>query len=332
MAYYLKGIGDEALRINEILPSFDARINKFIIGHTAGIISGEFNNFYASAIDRGVVVQGGMMQAYGFFGMSDSNTQINFLMPSTTSYIHIYAEIDLSVVPNNFEIKSTAMSNSSAYTFRQENLFNVPNGKYQFPLWMVTLTASTIMLSDRRAYITKPADAVTAENYTTSGGIASKFSTQETDYTSKYNSAIATANSKLPKMTLVLSNKSYTITTAGVGSQTYTLNSGTTVSSGDLLFVNGRVTNFGNRTICGLVRMQTSVIGWVTITMGGNGMPYSCIDTLGISITLGSSTSQLTCGGYCRTRIRGDSYDSSGHNISLANADYTIDSIYKINL
>ena len=91
MANYLKGIGDSALRVNEILPGFDARINNFIIGHTVGIIKNEYNEFQASTIDRGVIVKSGMLQAYGYFACSDTDTQINFIMPSTTQYVHIYA-------------------------------------------------------------------------------------------------------------------------------------------------------------------------------------------------------------------------------------------------
>lgn len=321
MANYLKGIGDAATRANEILPGFDARINSFIIGHTAGIIKNEYNEFQANSVDRGVIVKSGMMQAYGFFACSDTDTQINFIMPSTTQYVHIYAEIDLTVVPNRFEIKTTPMSNSAVWIARQDNLKNTPNGKYQMPLWQVTLTATTITLADKRVFISKLTDAITAENYTASGGIASKFSGVESNI-----------NTRMPKWDLMLSNKSYTINTNGVGEQVYTLNAGTTVNSGDLLFVNARVTNFGNRTLCGLVRMETGVSGWLTLSMGGNGIPYSCIDVVGISLSLGNSNNQVKCGGYCRTRIRGDSYDANGHNISLGDAAYTIDSIYKINL
>jgi hypothetical protein len=122
MAYYLKGIGDAAAKVNEIPPSLDARINKFFAGHTAGVIKSEFNEFGASAIDRGVIIRGGLMQAQGYFGCSDTETQINFVMPQSTNYVQIYAEIDLSVVPNRFEIKASPMSNTSAYTFRQDNL------------------------------------------------------------------------------------------------------------------------------------------------------------------------------------------------------------------
>jgi hypothetical protein len=321
MANYLKGIGDSVLRTNEILPGFDARINKFLIGHTAGIIKGEFNEFSANIIDRGVVVKSGMLQAYGYFACADTDTQINFVMPSSTNYVHIYGEIDLSVVPNKFEVKATPMSNTQAWSPRQDDLKTIPNGRYQFPLWQATLTASTIVLTDKRTFISKPSDAVKAEGYTASGGIASRFSSVDTSI-----------NTRMPKWTLILSNKSYTITTSGTGEQTYTLNSGTTVSSGDLLFVNARITNFGNRTMCGLVRMATGVTGWVTLSMGGVGMPYSCIDVVGVSLTLENNSNKIKCGGYCRTRIRGDNYDDTGHNISLGNADYTIDSIYKINL
>ena len=164
MANYLKGIGDAITRTNEILPSFDARILNFLTGHTSGIIRGEFYEFDASKIDRGVVVRGGLVQAHGYFGCADTDTQINFVMPSTTQYVHIYAEIDLSVVPNRFEIKATGLSNSTAWTPRQDNLRSSTSGRYQFPLWQVTLTATTITLADRRAYIAKPLNAVNAEH------------------------------------------------------------------------------------------------------------------------------------------------------------------------
>jgi hypothetical protein len=321
MANYLKGIGDAATRANEILPGFDARINSFIIGHTAGIIKNEYNEFQANTVDRGVIVKSGMMQAYGFFACSDTDTQINFIMPSTIQYIHIYAEIDLTVAPNRFEVKTTPMSNSAVWIARQDNLKDTPNGKYQMPLWQVTLTATTITLADKRVFISKPTDAITAEDYTANGGIASRFSSVNTNI-----------NTRMPKWTLILSNKSYSINTGGMGEQTYTLNQGATVNSGDLLLVNARVTNFGNRTMCGIVRMATGVQGWVTLSMGGAGMPYSCIDVLGVSLALGSANNQIKCGGNCRTRIRGDEYDSGGHKISLGDAAYTIDSIYKINL
>jgi hypothetical protein len=132
-------------------------------------------------------------------------------------------------------------------------------------------------------------------------------------------------------MTLLMTAKSYTITTAGVGSTTQSVNSGTSVASGDLLLVNARITNYGTRAFSGIVRVASGAAGWLTATFGGNGIPYSTIDTIGVSINY-SSTTQLILGGFCRTRIRGDSYDDSGQKLTLSDAAYTIDSIYKINL
>jgi len=191
MANYLKGIGDASARINEILPSLDARIYNFIIGHTAGIIRGEFYEFNARVITRGVVVESGMMQAHGFFGACDTETQINFVMPSTTQYCHLYAEIDLMVVPNRFEIKATALSNSTAFTFRQDNLRAVSNGRYQFPLWQVTLTATTITLTDRRAYINKPLNAVNSEHANEGTTLAQTDSSNRVATTSYVRQAIS---------------------------------------------------------------------------------------------------------------------------------------------
>lgn len=169
MSNYLKGIGDAATRANEILPSFDARINKFFMGHTAGIIRGEYEEFAAEVIDRGVIVKSGFMTAYGYFGACDTETQINFIMPTAVSYIHIYAEIDLAPVPNTFAIKATALSNSSAWTAQQDDLLTELSGKFQFPLYLVTVTSLAITLTDRRTFIEKPLGAINADNASVAG-------------------------------------------------------------------------------------------------------------------------------------------------------------------
>jgi hypothetical protein len=175
MAFYLKGIGDTVTRTNEILPALDARINKFLVGHTAGVIKNEFYEFTAQTIDRGIVIKSGMMVAYGYFAMTDTDVQFNFMTPSNTMYVQVYAEVNLSVVPNRFEIKTTTMSANTIFNPQQDNLRQIPNGKYQMPLWQVTLTNNSVILTDKRSFITKPSDAVTAENYTENGNIASQF-------------------------------------------------------------------------------------------------------------------------------------------------------------
>jgi hypothetical protein len=177
MATYLKGIGDPISRENEILPSLDAKISKFIIGHTAGIIQGEYNNFSADLIDRGVIIHSGLLQAYGYFGCSDTDTQFNFILPTGANYIHIYGEIDLSVVPNKFEIKHTIMSNSPTYSFEQDDLSVNLYGKYQIPLWLITLTSTGLTLTDERCFISKPLNSVNAE-YANIAGTANALSAE----------------------------------------------------------------------------------------------------------------------------------------------------------
>jgi hypothetical protein len=191
MANYLKGIGNPATRVNEILPSFDAKILNFLTGHMSGIIRGEFYEFDAYSVDRGVAVKGGLMQAHGYFGCCDTETQINFVMPSTTQYVNLYAEIDLSVVPNRFEIKATPLSNSTAWTPRQDNLRSTTNGRFQFPLWQVRLTATTITLTDKRIYIQKPLNAVNAEHADSGTTLAQTDSSNRVATTSYVRQAIS---------------------------------------------------------------------------------------------------------------------------------------------
>ena len=333
MANYLKGIGDASRRINEILPSFDARINHFLVGHTNGILRGEYNEFTANTIDRGVIVRAGMMQALGFFGCCDTDTQINFIMPSTTNFVHLFAEIDLSVVPNRFEVKATAMSNSEAWTPRQDNLKTVPNGRYQFPLWMVRLTATAITLTDRRVFINKPANAVTAEDFTTVGGIATRFTGVDTSIASARTDLTASVNTRLPKLTQILGAHSYTINSVNVGAQTVNLISGTSIADGDMLIVNARCTNFGTFAFGGVMRVHSSHETRLSYTRGGHGMPFNCLDVFAINIRRISNT-QISLGGDPRTRIRNDGAMSAGENrgVWTHDAAYTIDSIFKINL
>ena len=172
MASYLKGIGDIATRTNEILPSMDARIYNFLAGHTSGVIENELNRFQAQAIDRGVRVRSGMMQAHGYFGLTDTDTQFNFVMPQALRFVHVYAEINLSVTPHRFELRTTAQSNSAAHTFRQDNLRTNTSGIFRLHLWQVTLNANnTITLTDRRAFTDRPLRAVQASDFLPGGTI-----------------------------------------------------------------------------------------------------------------------------------------------------------------
>lgn len=196
MATCLKGIGDTALRQNEILPSFDARINRFILGQNVGVIKNELAEFSIELLDRGVIIGTGMAVAFGFFGLSDTATQFNFIMPVTTNYVHIYAEIDLTLIPNRFSIKASEMSGNQNFSYQKDDLLSA-NGKYQIPLYMLTLTKSSITINDNRTYIY----GTTAQNHTTIGGI---FDSLEL---------------RLPKLTKIFNQELITITADGSGGQ-----------------------------------------------------------------------------------------------------------------
>lgn len=181
MAYFLKGIGDAQTGKNEIKPSFDARINKFLTGHTAGIVKGELEEFGSAIIDRGVRVNSGMLCAYGYFAMSDAPSDFFYSVPTGTLYAQIYAEIDLVPRPQNFEIKTTAPASSNSFSAVQNNLITA-DGKYQTWLYTVTLSANgAITLTDRRTFITAPLNALNATNYL-SGSTANSIADKITDF------------------------------------------------------------------------------------------------------------------------------------------------------
>jgi hypothetical protein len=165
VAYYLKGIGDKISGVNEILPQLDARMINFLVGVQHGIITGELNSFGFTTIDRGIRIRSGLLQAWGYFAMSDTDVQFNFTTPSgSVQFVQIYAEIDLSKAPQVFEIKVTAQSSSNSFTPQQDNLRTNPNGKFQFWLFTAQLnTNNTISVTDRRTYLTKPLNAVNAD-------------------------------------------------------------------------------------------------------------------------------------------------------------------------
>jgi len=165
MANYVKGIGDATSRINEIIPKFDAQILNFLIQSTPGVCWSETNRFAIATSGRSVLISAGMVHAYGYFGMSDAITQIDFVMPtSATQYARIYAEINLSVTPHRFSIKATAQSSSSNIGLTQNNLATTPSGVYQIPLYLLTISSNgVITATDQRPQNTKPEHAKNAE-------------------------------------------------------------------------------------------------------------------------------------------------------------------------
>lgn len=152
MAYYLKGIGDFATKRNEITPQFDAKILNFIAVNTNFVADLRDYNFEINVVSRGVTIGPGMACSHGYFGLSDTTLQFNFITPSTsTQYAKIYAEFDLGTTPQEFSIKATQQSNSSSIDLVQDDLSVNPTGKYQMELCLVTLqTSGTVKITDRR--------------------------------------------------------------------------------------------------------------------------------------------------------------------------------------
>ena len=176
MSYYLKGIGDVVTGKNEITPQFDAKINKFVSVNNAFVVGSDEDRFAVGIISRGVTIGPGMACAYGYYGMSDTTVQFNFVIPSSsTQYAKIYAEFDLSSSPQNFSIKATPQSSSNVIDLTQDNLSTMPTGKYQLELYLITIQSNgTIRATDSRVIketIGKVESSLNTENsiYETNG-------------------------------------------------------------------------------------------------------------------------------------------------------------------
>lgn len=166
MANYLKGLGDLHTRQNEILPSFDAKIFQYITQNSPGICALDSNKFVLTNIDRGVSIGPGMMQAFGYFGLSDTQTDFTFVYPTgSAQYSIVYAEINLAIVPHQFAVKASPQGSVSNMPLVQDDLGQTPSGIYQLPLYLLTINSNqTITTSDQRISITKPQYAKHAEN------------------------------------------------------------------------------------------------------------------------------------------------------------------------
>ena len=184
MGYILKGIGDSITGKNEIIPTFDAKIFNFYSQIDPGVVASEKNKFAISIIDRGINIGPGLVQAFGYFGMSDSPVQFNYLIPSSqTQYSKVYAEIDLSARPQTFAVKVTPQSDSTVIELEDDNLSEITSGVYQIPLYLITIqTNGTITYSDIRPMIervsysnhSKKSDLATnSQNLIAGGTIAS---------------------------------------------------------------------------------------------------------------------------------------------------------------
>lgn len=168
----ISGVGNATSRKNEITADDLAILRNYIYGWEYGVINRSGWNFNATTNESkdSVIVEKGIMFAYGYFGIFPETYTIPFIKPSAKQYRFIYAEIDRSVVPNTCTIKVKNNQSSDKIkptTFRQDYLTAVRTGVFQLPLWRVELNSEGIKevvdVRDLKDYIMK----VQRSNYTT---------------------------------------------------------------------------------------------------------------------------------------------------------------------
>ena len=144
----ISGVGNVTSRKNEITADDLAILRNYHYNWEYGVINREGWNFNAYKEDNNVIVNKGIMFAYGYFGIFPESVTISFIKPSATQYRFIYAEIDRSVVPNTCTLKVKNNQGSDKIkptTFRQDYLTAVRTGVFQLPLWIVKLDNSGIV-------------------------------------------------------------------------------------------------------------------------------------------------------------------------------------------
>ena len=144
----ISGIGNATTRQNEITADDLATYRNFVYGWDYGVINRDNWNFNATQDGNNIIVDKGIMFAYGYFGVLLDSITIPFIKPSATQYRIIYAEIDRSIIPNTFMIKVKNNQSSKQIkptTFRQDYLTEIKTGVFQLPLWQVELNATGIV-------------------------------------------------------------------------------------------------------------------------------------------------------------------------------------------
>ena len=200
MAFFLKGLGDPATRVNEILPRFDASIFNFLTQTNPGVCWWENDKFNATVADRGVNIGAGMVFCHGYFGMSDSTHRINFTLPASgTQFARIFAEVNLSASPHRFSIRATNQSTSSSIGLTQNNLSTNPSGIHQIPLYLITIPANgAITAADQRVQLNRLQNAQhaqtagTATNANNVTGTIANAATATTQTTGNSTTRVAT--------------------------------------------------------------------------------------------------------------------------------------------
>lgn len=143
----ISGTGNATTRNNEITADDLAILRNYIFGGNYGVLNLKGCNFNAYKDGNNIVLEKGIMYAYGYFGYLPETITIPFIKPTTTQYRFIYAEIDRSIIPNTFKIDVKNNQGSSKIkptTFRQDYLSQIRTGVFQLPLWRVELNSEGI--------------------------------------------------------------------------------------------------------------------------------------------------------------------------------------------
>ena len=98
MSLTIKGIGDANTRANEVKPSLDAGILKWIAGYDIMILAGVGEEFAVSVTGNQVNIASGLFAVHGYACYSDATEQRIQLYGVGTTYSWVYLEADLSVI------------------------------------------------------------------------------------------------------------------------------------------------------------------------------------------------------------------------------------------
>jgi hypothetical protein len=173
----IKGIGNAAGRVNEITPEFDARLLRWLAGYDKAILKNHLEEFAVTRTGNTVSVGSGLFLVYGYACYNSSIVTLTQQYGTGTSYAYVYLNIDLSESTARFEIKLTVPSSTDTASWTQNNLYTNPFGRYQQPIARLTITSSAITVTNLRDELLKPYPqyAKQADDYSASGGIATKF-------------------------------------------------------------------------------------------------------------------------------------------------------------
>ncbi len=155
----MTGTGNKVSKENEIPTDVLAAIRNFIVGYNnssegavGGVLStgGGFQCGISLDNKNQIKISSGICMAYGYFGFAEEKT-FDILPPAVTQYYLVYAELNLSELPNSATIKiknNQGSKRSDPSCFRQDNLNSMKVGIFQVPLWRITVTNEGIRNED----------------------------------------------------------------------------------------------------------------------------------------------------------------------------------------